>query len=274
MLGLGTRRSIDWCLGKVQIVVSTTVVLFGALLKVDRAQFPTFEPLLQKLQGVAWLFVVGGPIIVAAVQGVRLKFGSPWAWEALQSILDELRIELFGKFTDDPDDYHRVTLFKRSAFHLGRWNEWRSAAGAWDPRGWLVAVARSGHLMKDRIRRFRAPDDADRCEGVVGKAWRRKGWIIIPEAGRQLPTMTGAVQVAAIKTYAEETGVSIEWVNFQTKNGRPLAAVYAAFQVLKKGTPWGVLVIDSRKPAAIDFELLRTRFAPYMKVLSPLLEKI
>lgn len=268
LLGLTRRRHVDWCLGKIQLVAAGAVVLFGAALKADLSQFanaPAIQSLLRWMQGSAWLVVIIGPISVAVIQWGRRRFGSPWAWEAIQKLIDEFRNEVFGDHTDDPLDHHRVTLFK---YH-------KTAVGFCDPRDWwhwLIAVARSDHLTKLRIRRFRAPDDAEQCEGVVGRAWRCKGWVLVPKAGAALPVLTETSSGADIEAYAKETGVDAEWVRRQLKHGRPLAASYAALLVRLKGQPWGVLVLDSRSPGTIDLAKL-DRFKAFGNLLTPLLER-
>lgn len=269
MVALKRRKQIDWCLGKVQIAVAGAVVVFGASLKADLAQYagtPWLQDILKWMQGSAWLIVVVGPITVALVQWGRRTFGSPWAWESLQKVLDEFRNEVFGDLTDDPLDHHRVTLFKYHRTAVG----WRWPKDWWN---WLIAVARSDHLTKLRIRRFRAPDDGEQCEGVVGQAWRCRGWVLVPKSGSELPTLTASSSDADKEQYAKATGVPVEWVNRQLQRGRPLAAAYAALVVQLKGQPWGVLVLDSRKKGAIDADKLK-RFSAYGKLLTPLLERV
>jgi hypothetical protein len=267
MLGLERRKTVDWVLGKCQIGMATAVVVFGASLKAEPARFgPILEAVFKWMQTWAWLVVVVGPILIALVQWARKKFGSPWAWEAIQKLLDEFRNEVFSEFTDDPLDHHRVTLFK---YH-------KSAVRWCHPRDWshwLIAVARSDHLTKLKIRRFRAPDDGEKCEGVVGRAWRCKGWVMVPKAGSTLPTLSRQSQETDIDTYANDCGVSAAWVKGQLERGRPLAGSYAALVVLLKGQPWGVLVLDSRRAGTIDAEKLK-RFSAYGKLLTPLLERV
>jgi hypothetical protein len=269
LLGLAKRRHVDGFLGKIQMAIAGAIVVFGASLKADLAQFvgaPVVQSLLKWMQGTAWLVVVLGPISVAVVQWGRRKFGTPWAWEAIQKLIDEFRNEVFGDQSDDPLDHHRVTLFKyhKSAVGLRHPREWSN---------WLIAVARSDHLTKLRIRRFRAPDDGEQCEGVVGRAWRCRGWVIVPNPRTVLPILNQESPATDRDSYAKETGVSVEWVNQQLQRGRPLASSYAALVVLLKGQPWGVLVLDSRKPGSIDVEKLK-RFSAYGKLLTPLLERV
>lgn len=269
MIALQHRSRVDWCLGKVQLVAAGAIVVFGASLKADVTKVesvPVIAETLRWMQGSAWAVVVAGPVVVVGVQWARRRFGSPWAWEAIQKILDEFRNEVFGEFADDPLDHHRVTLFRYRKF----------SPFISDPRDWcrwLVAVARSGHLTKLRIRRFRAPDDGEQCEGVVGRAWRCSGWVIVPKAVQPLPTLNADASDDAITAYASETGVDHEWVRRQLQKGRPLAMSYAALLVRLRGEPWGVLVLDSRCSDRIDVSRL-DRFKAYGNLLTPLLERV
>lgn len=227
---------------------------------------PSVQSLFKWMQSTAWLVVVLGPITVFVVQRLRAKFGNPWGWEAIQKLIDEFRNEVFSDLSDDPLDHHRVTLFKYHKRVLGL-----SLPRDWS--NWLIAVARSDHLTKLRIRKFRAPDDGEQCEGVVGRAWRCRGWVIIPKPGNSLPILTQSSAATERESYANETGVTVKWVEEQLQRGRALAPSYAALVVYLKGQPWGVLVLDSRRVGSIDVDKLK-RFSAYGKLLTPLLERV
>lgn len=264
MLPLERRRLIDWWLGKTQIAAAIAVTFFAAMLKADPTHFGQLGPAVIWIQNWAWLVAVVGPMLVAVLQFARKRFGNPWAWEAIQKILDEFSNEVF-KDSKDPDDYHRVTLFKH-----------RKWCWAWKPKNlknWLVAEARSGHLTKDKIRRFRAPDDGEACQGVVGFAWRHRDWVRVPEDDKSLPVLGSEASPADIDEYANRCKVEPVWVRGQLSKGRPLAKSYAALRVQLKGKPWGVLVLDSRNAGPIDKEKL-DRFKAYGNLLTPLLERI
>jgi hypothetical protein len=265
LIAIQRRILVDWCLGKVQLVAAGAVVAFGASLKADVTKvesFPVIPEMLRWMQGSAWAVVVVGPFVVGSVQWARRRFGSPWAWEAIQKILDEFRNEVFGELEADPLDHHRVTLFRYRKF----------SPFISDPRDWchwLVAVARSDHLTKQRIRRFRAPDDGEQCEGVVGRAWRCSSWVIVTAA---VPTLNANASDDEIELYASKTGVDHKWVRRQLQKRRPLAMSYAALLVRLHGKPWGVLVLDSRR-SEIDVSKLE-RFKAYGNLLTPLFERI
>lgn len=252
------RGIIDCWLGKLQIVLAFLIAAFGAVLKakLDDLPWQWLYVTVDFMQRWAWAVAVVGPVALAITQFVRRKFGNPWALDAVQKLLDEIRREMFGEHSQDPLDHHRVTLFKRV-----KW------------RGFLIAVARSDHLTKNKIRRFRVSDDGELCEGVVGRAWRCSEWVIVPSGGIELPTLKRHSASGDIEAFAAKTHVDPKWVRKQLYADRPLAMSYAAILVRLKGQPWGVLVLDSRNPKPIDREKL-AKFGVYGSLLTPLLERI
>ena len=245
-------------------------MVFGAALRASPDKSGPFAGIVRFMHDWAWLVVLAGPLAVALLQWFRRRFGSPWAWEAIQKILDEFRDTAFDEMSHEPIDHHRVTLFKYCKTH------WRSRLYKSYPfieTGWLIAVARSGHLTKQRIRRFRAPDEGDKCEGVAGLAWRQRDWLLVPSTSSDpLPTLTSESDESELAEYAERTGVDLQWVTGQVAKSRPIAYSYAAVAVRLKGQPWGVLVLDSRDPRPIDRNQLQ-KFKPYASLLTPLLER-
>lgn len=266
MMELDRRREVDWCLGKIQIFAAIAVAAFGAVLKADPARSGVLESTVCWMHDTAWIVVVVGPVFIAGIQGFRRKFGNPWAWEAIQRLLDQFRNDVFEHLNDDPLDHHRVTLFKYRRVPLAS----RLPKDGWQ---WLGAVARSGHLTKEKIRRFRASDDGERCQGVVGMAWRRRTWVIVPKVGKTLPVLTRGSSDSDIEAYARETNVESDLVKKQLVSGKPLASSYAALVVRLKGKPWGVLVLDSRGEGPMDRERLQ-KFSVYGDLLTPLLERV
>lgn len=263
MLPLERRRVIDWWLGKAQILIASSVVVFTAMVKAVPSSFGNFEHIVTGIQNIAWIVAVVGPPMVGLLQVIRRKYGNPWAWEAIQKILDEFSGEVFGD-SSDPDDYHRVTLFKHRQWC---WN--------WNPskiKGWLIAVARSGHLTKEKIRRFRAPDDGEACEGVAGYAWRVRTWVRVPENETLLPVLSAKSMETDIEAYAKMCHVKSESVKQLIGDGKPMAQSFAALRVQLGGKPWGVLVLDSRNTGPIDLSRLN-RFKVYANLLTPLLER-
>jgi len=267
VIAISRRRQVDFILGKLQIVATVTVALFGAVLKATPADWGPLAGVIAWMQASAWVVVVVGPFTVGALQAVRRKFGNPWAWSAVQKLLDEFRQEVFGDLSEDPLDHHRATLFRHVGFSP-------TFAG---PSRWfdqLVAVARSDHLTKVKIHRFHAPDDGESCEGIVGRGWRCRRWVLMPKVGQSLPEIGPFSKPREIDAYASQTGVKSAWVRDQLSNGKPLASCYAAMTVCLGGQPWGVIVLDSRRAGTIDQAKLAKFDTVFSKLLTPILERV
>lgn len=300
MLQLERRRHIDLALSVTQGAIASAIVVFGGLLKVEPVRFSS-EIIRNSIiwaQEWAWFVAIAGPILVALIQWFRRTYGNPWAWETVQKMLEEFREELFDGHDDDPIDHHRITLFRHrkccprlgtalwntgryiknkfvslppdQRYTAGLWKTWTSAyAESWD---WLIAVARTGHLKKDSIRQFHAPDDADKCQGVAGKAWRRGRWFMVPAEGSTLPTPLLS-NPETCSAYALETGVTADLVMGQLRVGRQFGRCFAGLLVKRKGKPCGVIVVDSQKDGSISKAKLE-RFENYTKLMAPVLERI
>lgn len=98
---------------------------------------------------------------------------------AVNKAIDDFRKIVFEDVTDQATDHNRVTIFKHYNRHFRI--KWREIFGLhWPPfsrwffSGWLVAIYRSGHVTQRNITCFLAPDDAERTEGIAGRAWRCK----------------------------------------------------------------------------------------------------
>lgn len=269
MLPLSYKRVADWWLGKVQLALGFAVACSGAILATDAQHFRGalgIDVAIEFGQRHAWIVVVAAPFVVFFIQVIRRRITNPWAWEAIEKILNEIQSQFFQD-KNGLLDHNRVTLFKYKKLHMGLCNPC-----GW--HGWLVAVARSGHLRKRKIRKFRAPDDGDQCEGVVGQAWRSNGvWVTAPESGSPIEIPSRYAADNEIEKFAQETFVSKQWVKEQLKNGRPLSSSYAAIMILLKGKPWGVLVLDSRSSTGIDIDKIKD-FKVFGSILTPLLERV
>lgn len=270
-LSLQQKRFIDFWLGKTQLAITGAVVFVGATLPTEPEKWG--EPvawILETSQSNAWWIVLSGPILAWVIQVIRRKFCNPWALDAIQKILDEFQIEIFGDL-DDPVDHHKITLFKKKQIKL-LW--WPPRFGLSICQGWLVPVARSEHLAKKRIESFPAPDSGDACQGVVGMAWRHRNWVYVPGVGEDpLPEIKADATEEDIRNYAQRTCVHPDWVRARISSGRKAPQAYAALKIQLAGEPWGVLVIDSRAREPIDGEKLK-RFRAYGNLLTPLLERI
>ncbi|MFO0782071.1 MAG: hypothetical protein U0636_00115 [Phycisphaerales bacterium] len=270
MLPLKARRIADQVLGKCQIGCGIAVAAFGGVLKADPSQHdPWLAATIQWMQSQAWIVAIAGPIVVGLLQWSRKKYGDPRTWLQVQEVLDDFREDLFGSLDGDVLDHHRVTLFKHCWCH-------RRCFGMRWPWQWfnrLIPVARSGHLTKDGISTFWAPDSADQSEGIAGAAYRRRQWLVVTLATADLEAARNDLSTEAIGRIAAATHSSPRWVRDRVKSGKYLSGAYAAIAVRVEWDPWGVIVVDSRSPIEIDRAKL-DRFKDHARRLTPLLEKI
>jgi hypothetical protein len=65
-----------------------------------------------------------------------------------------------------------------------------------------------------------------------------------------LPDINGFPSLAQLGDYAQKTWVSIEWLQRRSQHSR----AFCGIPVEVKGRMWGVIVLDSRSPDAIDQE--------------------
>ena len=213
-------------------------------------------------QETAWIWLVASVVLIM-IPSWLLRGQDPVSLDASNAILDAFREALFGDSSDD-DAHHRVTLFKWER----RWRSMRDGSGRWQRPGsrWLVPVARSGHGSKKTLARFRCPDDTDRAEGIAGRAWARSSVCAmkLPNVNRQ------GCSEKNLQRYASRTYVSVRWV----RKRKPAARSFMGFRVEDtRSEPWGVLVIDSRRP---DFDTQRAQEASkaYSRVLARLVQGI
>ncbi|SRR6266550_690036 len=205
----------------------------------------------------AWilLFMLLG---IGLVQLVRKLVGPPFVWETIHRLLHHVRDDVFGAHAD-PVQHHRVTLFK----HV-RWR-WRWRFREDQPRrsGWLVPVERSGFTpWKTKVAFWVPPNDPDAAEGVAGRTWVTQK----PCEVSSLPDLRNAPIDQNFEDYAKRTWVSVEWLRREPPDARSFYGI----PVEIGGKPWGVVVLDSRRPNLIkgdkSFRLLAT-------VLGKLLER-
>jgi hypothetical protein len=134
-------------------------------------------------------------------------------------------------------------------------------------------MARSSHTTRRGIATFRAPDDADRAEGVAGRTWVKNDALFVSG----LPDLIADAADGAFGAYAKSTWVSIEWLKerLKKKKGRPLARSYGGYPVLVSGKPWGVLLLDSRSENGVtkqSYENARDYYKMLARFLGQLLE--
>ena len=185
----------------------------------------------------AWAFPVV-PIlllVVAVAQEAKRRIGAPWEWETVQTILNYYRDSVFRRLKGDPHHYHRVTLFKYVSWR------WPIFHKRWPGIGWLVPVSRSGYTTQRTKALYRAPDNADKAEGIAGLAWSTGETRIVSN----LPDITGTTVVeSSYRKYANLTRLDIERVRVE----RPKSRSLCGFPIRAKTDVWGVVVLDSRAP--------------------------
>ena len=183
------------------------------------------------------------PLLMVALglmQVTRWMIGPPWVWDTIHYLLDRFRDYVFEE-ESGPLHHHRVTLFKyvRVRFCFRRW--------PWS--GWLVPIERSGHTTRRSRTTFLAPDDADRAEGIAGQTWAQNR--VVPLA--KLPDINENPSCDALTEYARQTFVAEAWLQKQRQH----AHSFCGIPVEVKGKLWGVIVLDSRNPEAIDQNAIR-----------------
>jgi hypothetical protein len=146
-------------------------------------------------------------------------------------LLDSFRDFVFD--TDEGDlHHHRITLFK----HRRCRGWWTFGAGS----GWLVPVERSGHTTLKSRAAFRAPDAADKAQGIAGYTWARKRMIFVED----LPDICNGGTPEALLAFAKATRITPQWLVKHKVCSRSFCGIPIEVQ----GNIWGVLVLDSRSP--------------------------
>jgi len=209
---------------------------------------------------LAWILT----LLIGVLEIVRRKIGSPWVWQCIHDILDAYKEKVFEDSRFDRDNHHRVTLFQHKKFTLKWWFI--------PKRGWLVPVERSGWTNRKRRTWFRAPDDADKAEGIAGMIWAM-GKTLTVEDLPEINKKTIIMDRDAIANYAKQTWVRENWVRNRLNKGYCAERSFCGFPIENKGKPWGVLVLSSRSPEALANESIEVFDDFVVTALSSLLER-
>ena len=246
--------------------VSTgTIPVLSAAIAMNPENLESTHPVLATAATLAddwaWLGIFACSCVVGGCAWAIQNLGDPRIHAVVDEVLNRFRDGVFGH--DDGDyAHHRVTLFKHHGFRLLGFdiNE-----RGWPLSGWLVPIARSGHTAQKTNVRFLAPDNTDRARGIAGRAWAA---LSKTASATSLPDVQRNPTSADIQQYAEQTNVTESWV----KKRRPGTRSMVGFTIeTPNGKPWGVLVVDSRKP---DLDLVQARvlYRHHGKVLGQLVE--
>lgn len=133
----------------------------------------------------------------------------------------------------------------------------------------MIPVARTGHTThRSSIPRFRAPKGRpENAEGVAGVAFVNNSVIPVSD----LPDLSVNKSDPQKVQYARDGFVSTRWIDKREScQSRSLLGI----PIEVKGTPWGVIVIDSVHPEPIcSIETITDgQFSILGKLLSKLLE--
>ena len=209
------------------------------------------------LQDNVWWSLLALSLILALIPWVKGKVLPPPVWRAVHSVLDQLRSLAFeDRANDDPDHYHRVTLFKVI--------NWRITLASWPFSRCLVAVERSRDLTRKSSVSFPIPDDGESA-GIAGRTFVMGKSIQV----HGLPDVTSRKpKREEIDDYAKKTFVTADWIRMEQPAGRAFLGIV----VEVKGSKWGVIVFDSRNPKEFDMQQVSNVYSRFAKVLGKLLE--
>lgn len=246
-----------------QVGVGLVIIVVGGIQRADLNYIGTKQILpvglanyATGLQQTAWITLPLLVVLSGILGLLRKHLGSPWLWDTVHHHLDVIRKAAFDIQPGDGGHYHRATLFK--------FQQWRWCWKKWPWDGYLVPVERSGHTTRSGVSVFRAPDQADQCEGIAGRAWANNQLVTVSG----LPALSNAAPQEDFEIYSRNTGVSIEWLRQRLPQARSLCGV----PIDVKGRPWGVLVLDSRSPTGLKPEGA-VMYEPTSRLLAKILER-
>ena len=221
-----------------QWIAGIGLACFAAATKAEPKNWVWAATSLAWLQDTAWLFIPLFTVGLGLIQILRSATGPPWIWQHVHYLLDTFRQHVFKKQRGTPLHYNRVTLFRYVRF--------RCALCRWPWSGWLIPVERSGHTTQRSRTAFLVPDNADRVQGIAGQTWAQNSVVMV----NGLPDINGSPSLELLAQYAQQTWVSVPWLQNRSQHGR----AFCGISVEVKGRMWGVVVLDSRSPDAIDQE--------------------
>lgn len=213
-------------------------------------------------------------ISVETINWTKTKRGNPKQKELIKFILNQYRGKAFYTQNDDAEDHHRVTLFKFKGRHIqfknSHWTGRRTIINRlrrlW-PRPHLVFFLRSGKLSQNTNAVFPVFDDSDKANGWAAHVWSTGR----AEVVEHLPEILNGEENKAIeREYAAKTKSTIEVVRNYKAARRPMPRAIAAIPIEVHGSPWGVLVLDSRRPDGVSQDSIdnfRITVATIQKIL-------
>ncbi|MGO3345772.1 MAG: hypothetical protein ACTIM4_06960 [Marinomonas sp.] len=211
--------------------------------------------LIEWIQGYAVYFFIA-LFLISIFFTIVKKTKNPWIWEQIQFILDQYQDRVFNHISDDPRDHNRVTLFqvKKRCFLKKHWSSKKTLRPSGKhPRfsSYLVPVLRSGHLSKKTNALFYVSDKSDECEGIAGQAWGKGGTTVATDLPELKYDKNNTPSRRSINNYARATYSDLKLVDQYIENKRITPRSIAAIPVEVNGEPWGVVVLDSRRPHGV-----------------------
>lgn len=197
------------------------------------------------------VIVVSLPILAGCAKYALERLMQRWVLHIVHSLLTDYRERIFCNL-QGAKHHHRATLFVRKKFAFWRTLPWNRRRHPWS--GWLVPIVRSDHATQKMRTKFLAPDQADRSEGVAGKAWSNRG--IVTVVG--LPSLTEGSSEADIKRYCSETTCNEAWVRKRIASGEALPQSLRGIPIEVLNVLWGVVVLDSRDANAFTEDAVGT----------------
>lgn len=216
-----------------------------------------------------WWLIPMFTVMAAVIKLLKEWLERRWIWSVVASIVDRIASDAF-KASTDPTHHNRATLFRhQSLWFIWPWRTWYWpwGKGRWPMSGWLVPVVRSGNTSRRTRAIFLAPDDADRAEGVAGAIWTSR-----QEVGKSFFREIDQNATARdMQLYANDTFVSLDEVQKRLSSGNAQPVSFRGLTIEVSGRPWGVLLLDSRKPNVANNASIE--LASHAFVLQKLLER-
>lgn len=249
----GFWQALYYVCSSLQFIALVLAAGVGATPKIGLKSWPIdwHSPIQALKDSAGWAV----PILIFAAGVFKVTaymIGPPHVWKSIHRLLDSFRNEIF-EIGDEKEMYkHRITLFKRVSFCCKRrpgshW-AWPWGVGRHPFSGWLVPVERSGHTKQRTNTVFLAPDNADNVEGIAGRVWAGQRTTLISD----LPDLKSSGSDADIRDYAIRANVTEEWVRARLSSGKTCSRSICCISLEIKGEPWGVIVLDSTSPKAIN----------------------
>lgn len=232
------RSGLFWTLTVLYWISALAIVALGAVPR-DIARLPqniqqAFGDLLRMGQALSG-WIVPLAFLAGLAKLLREKLGSPWKWDLVKNVLDNLREVTFKDVASGQvEEHYRATLFKHVTFCFTS-RCWLFRKWPWE--GWLVTVERSGQFTLRAREAFWAPDRGESAYGVAGRTLAIGETIPIVD----LPDPADEKQ---LDEYARRSFVTAAWVRKTQERAR----CYVGIPIEVRGKRWGVVVLDSRHP--------------------------